>query len=88
MRTVTATDLSRNFSAMLDAVQFRGEQLQVVRNNHVVAHIVPGPASMTAEQAFGDLYGALPQDAAADWLTDSRSGEMELINELRDPWAT
>lgn len=88
MRTVTATDLARNFSALLDAVEFRGEQLQVVRNNHVVAHIVPGPASMTAEQAFGDLYCALPPQAAADWLTDSRSGDTFLTNELRDPWAT
>lgn len=88
MRNVTATDLARNFSAMLDAVEFQGAQLQVTRNNHVVALIVPGPASMTVEQAFGDLSATLPPQAAADWLTDSRSGDAWPTNELRDPWAT
>ncbi len=88
MRTVTATELARNFRAMLDSVEFRQEELRVVRNNHEVARIIPGPATMTALEAMADLYRTLPEEAAADWLKDSRPAEGWLQDEVRDPWAT
>ena len=72
MRTVTATELARNFRAMLDKVEFKHEELIVVRNNHEVARIIPGPARMTALEAMVDLHGTLPEDAAKGWLEESR----------------
>ncbi|MBP1742824.1 MAG: hypothetical protein H6Q48_5117, partial [Deltaproteobacteria bacterium] len=36
MKTVTATELARNFKEMFDLVEFHGEELTVVRNNHQV----------------------------------------------------
>ena len=72
MQTVTATDLARNFRTMLDRVEFRHEALLIMRNNHPVARIVPGPATMTAAEAFADLYGTLPEEAGRGWLADSR----------------
>jgi prevent-host-death family protein len=86
MRTVTATELARNFRAMLDKVEFKHEELIVVRNNHEVARIIPGPARMTALEAMADLYRTLPEDAAEGWLEESRQTGESLKDEVRDPW--
>ena len=88
MQTVTATELSRNFRVMLDKVEFKHEELIVIRNNHEVARIIPGPATMTALEAMSDIYRTLPEDAAVDWLEDSRRTERGLNDEVRDPWAS
>ncbi|MFZ5511160.1 MAG: type II toxin-antitoxin system Phd/YefM family antitoxin [Pseudomonadota bacterium] len=84
MKTVTATELARNFRQYLDQVEYQGEELIVVRNRHQVAKIIPGPATMTALEALADLYRTLPEDAGRDWLQDSRVGGT--ADELRDPW--
>lgn len=88
MRTVTATELARNFRTMFDQVEFSHEELIVIRNNHEVARIVPGLATMTALEAMADLYRTLPEEAARDWLADSRRVEKGLADEVRDPWAS
>lgn len=88
MRTVTATELARNFRSMFDQVEFKHEELIVIRNNHEVARIVPGPATMTALEAMADLYRTLPEEAAADWFADSRRTGKGLTDEVRDPWAS
>lgn len=86
MKTVTTTELARNFRQYLDQVEFQGEELILVRNQHPIAKILPEPATMTALEAMADLYRTLPEDAARDWLRESRlSGPAE---ELRDPWAS
>ena len=88
MRTVTATELARNFRAMFDQVEFKHEELIVIRNNHVVARVVPGPATMTALEAMADIHRTLPEEAARDWLEDSRKMEKSVADEVRDPWAS
>jgi antitoxin (DNA-binding transcriptional repressor) of toxin-antitoxin stability system len=70
MKIVTATESARKFKEMFDSVEFHGEELTVVRNNHQVARIVPGPATMTALEAMSDLYCTLPDDAGAGGLED------------------
>ena len=42
---------------------------------------------MTALEAMADLYRTLPEDAAKDWLRESRTPE-KLGEELEDPWAS
>jgi len=42
--------------------------LIIIRNNHQVAKISPGPATMTALEAMSDLYRTLPEDAGATWV--------------------
>ena len=97
MREITATELSRNLRRILDSVEFMGEEVLVVRNNHHIARIVPGSAHLTAMEAMADIYGTLPEDAAAGWLEDSRQpfGDMNRkdsaqgrVDEMRDPWAS
>lgn len=85
MQTITATELARNFRVMLDRVEFRREELLIVRNNHPVARITPGPATMTALEAFSDLYRTLPDKAGEDWLADSIC-DSNLDSEVRNPW--
>jgi prevent-host-death family protein len=87
MQTITATDFSRNFRVMLNKVEFQHEELIIVRNNTPIARLVPGPATMTAAEAFGDLYCSLPQQAGEHWLADSRSDDAH-EEEVRNPWAT
>ena len=85
MQTITATDFARNFRAILDSVEFRHEELMVTRNNHVVARVVPTPATMTTLEVFSDLYQALSPEAGRDWLADSRSDDIR-CGEVSDPW--
>ncbi len=86
MATVTATELARNFRVMFDKVEFQKEELIIIRNNHEVARIIPGPSRMTALEAMSDLYRTLPEDAASSWLKESRL-KSTLKKEIRDPWA-
>jgi len=85
MQTITATELSRNFRAMLNRVEFQHEELLIIRNNSPVARLIPGPATMTASEAFADLYCCLPKNAGNDWLVDSRLDD-SCDGEVRDPW--
>lgn len=87
MQTVTATDLSRNFRVMLNRVEFQREELLIMRNNSPVARLVPGVATMTAAEAFADLYMTLPQKAGENWLADSRLDDNQQ-GEVRDPWVS
>ena len=72
MTTVTASDFSRNFRIMLNRVEFQHEELLIMRNNTPVDRLIPGPAAMTAAEAFADLYRTLPREAGENWLSDSR----------------
>ena len=86
MRQVTATELARNLREVLDRVEFQKEEHLVWRNQHQIARIVPGPAHQTAQEAMGELYRTLSEDAGARWVRDSRNGEGQRLDKLRDPW--
>jgi antitoxin (DNA-binding transcriptional repressor) of toxin-antitoxin stability system len=87
MQTITATDLSRNFRVMLNRVEFQHEELLIMRNNFPVARLVPGPATMTAAEAFSDIYRTLPDAAGRTWIADSRLDDNN-NSEVRNPWAS
>ena len=86
MLQITATELARKFKQMMNLVEFQGEELIVVRHNHQVAKIIPGPSTMTALEAMSDLYRTLPEDAGMTWVKDSREGTMGNLTAVRDPW--
>jgi prevent-host-death family protein len=83
MRTMTATEASRHFSDLLDAVE-RGETVTIVRGSHPIAEI--GPAR---RRTGADLRAALadvppPDDAFSRDIADA----IALLNsEVSDPWA-
>jgi len=82
MLQITSTELARKFKQMMNLVEFQGEELVIIRNNHQVARIIPGPATMTALEAMSDIYRTLPEDADATWVMDSKEGTLDSLNNL------
>ena len=84
---ITATDLARNLSRVLDRLEFRHEQLAIIRNHHEVAKLIPSTPALTALEALSDLYQTLPNDEGEAWLRDlDRARKLGRTDELRDPW--
>ncbi len=84
MILLSITDFSRNLKAMLDLVEFKGEEIVLIRNKHKIARITPGSPHLTALEAMSDLYRTLPEDAAENWEKDSRLENT--LEEAADPW--
>lgn len=84
MITLTVTDFVRKIKSMLDLVEYKGEEIVLIRNKHKIARITPGSPHLTAMEAMSDLYMTLPEDAGAEWAADSRIPGT--LNEVRDPW--
>lgn len=90
MTEMTATQLARHLSEVLDRVAHGGEEVLIVRNDREVAKLVPGPSRMTALEAMGDLFQTISSEAAKDWLKDARSSDKKFkkskLDSLRNPW--
>jgi prevent-host-death family protein len=82
MRTITATEASRRFSDLLDAIE-RGETITITRGHHPVAEI--GPAR---RRTGADLRTALADIAPPDerFAHDIADALAMVIPEERDPW--
>ncbi|MBL7258399.1 type II toxin-antitoxin system Phd/YefM family antitoxin [Paractinoplanes lichenicola] len=80
---MTATEASRNFSELLDAIE-RGETVTITRGNEPVAEI--GPAR---RRTGADLRSALEGiPAPDDRFADDIAGAVALLeSERSDPWA-
>jgi prevent-host-death family protein len=80
---MTATEASRKFSDLLDAIE-RGETVTITRGHHPVAEIRPA-----RRRTGADLRAALadipPPD---DRFSDDIAGALSLVtSEEGDPWA-
>lgn len=84
MLSLSITEFSRKLKDMLDLVEFKGEEIVLIRNKHKIARITPGSPHLTAIEAMSDLYKTLPDDAGITWTKDSRIEGT--AKELRDPW--
>jgi hypothetical protein len=64
----------------------------MVRNRHGIARLGPTPARQTALEAMSDLFGCLPEAAAAGWVDEARDGACGTrggtLDELSNPWDT
>jgi prevent-host-death family protein len=83
MRTISATEASRRFSDLLDAIE-RGETVTVTRGSRPVAEIRP------AHRRTGrDLRAALAETAPPDdrFESDIADALTYLEDERADPWA-
>jgi antitoxin (DNA-binding transcriptional repressor) of toxin-antitoxin stability system len=83
MRTMTATEASRNFSALLDAIE-RGETITITRGHHAVAEMRPARVRTGA-----DLRAALDRIPPPDdrFAADIASALAMIFSEGDDPWA-
>jgi len=83
MRTITATEASRHFSDLLDAVE-RGETVTIMRGSRPVAEIGPARRRVGAELRAALADTTPPDDAFARSIADAMS---MVTSEARDPWA-
>ena len=82
MSTMSATEASRSFSALLDAVE-RGEEITITRGNRAIAQIRP------ARQRTGsDLRRALEDLPALDdaFEADIASAGEFVRDDWQNPW--
>jgi len=85
MRGISATELARNTSAVLDRVISERNPVFIQRGKTVVARITAEGGQMTAAQALqGFNAPILTKAEARAWLKDSRAANRD---RLRDPWA-
>jgi antitoxin (DNA-binding transcriptional repressor) of toxin-antitoxin stability system len=87
MRILTATEISRNFSRVLDELARGGEEVVVMRGKHPVAKMVPGALRLTALEVLADLYRTLDDAEGRAWLKDVAKADRQVKKEMRDPWA-
>ena len=90
MKTLSVTQVARNFSAVLDAVERDQEEIMLVRNQRQVARLVPESPRQDALSVFGDLYRTLDDETAqalSAAIASHRKRRKGRVSELRDPWA-
>jgi prevent-host-death family protein len=90
VKTLSVTEVARNFSAVLDAVERDQEEIVLVRNQRQIARLVPEAPRQDALSVFGDLYRTL-DDKTAEALSTAiaahRKKRRGRVSELKDPWA-
>ena len=82
MRSLSATEVARRFSELLDIVEQRGETFLVVRRGRAVARI--GPARAANGKAVKEILRANPPDAR--WASELHELRASLTVEDR-PWS-
>jgi antitoxin (DNA-binding transcriptional repressor) of toxin-antitoxin stability system len=91
MKTLTVTEIARNFSSVIDAVERDQEEVILVRNRRTVARLVPEPAVQNVIEVLGDLYRTLDEETAealARAVQGAQQGKSGTLGELRNPWAS
>lgn len=91
MRTLSVTEMARNFSRVLDHLERDQEEVVLVRNHRPVARLIPEPAAQDALAVLGDLYRTLDDETAgalADAMRAARNRGKGILSELRNPWAS
>ncbi|WP_306232891.1 type II toxin-antitoxin system Phd/YefM family antitoxin [Agrococcus beijingensis] len=83
MRTISATEASRRFSDLLDAIE-AGETITVTRGSRRIAEIRPAHRG-TGRDLRAALASMLPPDER--FATDIADALEHLSDEGADPWA-
>jgi antitoxin (DNA-binding transcriptional repressor) of toxin-antitoxin stability system len=74
---ITATELARNLSDVLNRVRYKGEHFKVMKGGKVVAELGPPPKTMTLAQ-FADFWERVPKPDAEYW--DDVEAGIRLMN--------
>jgi prevent-host-death family protein len=86
MKEMTASEASRNFSAVLDEAE-RGETIVVTRNSKRIALITPAPRANGS--ALRTVFQRWNDNAALDGTFEARVAEAREISDTEldeDPW--
>jgi antitoxin (DNA-binding transcriptional repressor) of toxin-antitoxin stability system len=85
MRTMTATEASRNFSDLLDLIE-AGETVQITRGNELIAELAPARRRTGADLEAALLAASLPP-LDEDFERDIARTLALVTNDGGDPWA-
>ena len=88
MRTLSVTEVARNFRKVLDAVEHQREEIVLIRNRKQVARLVPEAPYQNALEVFGDLYRTLDEksaDALSTAVSALRRSRRGRLSEVRSP---
>ncbi len=85
MVEMTVTEFSRNLRTIFDRIEYKNEEIVLIRHNHRIARVIPGSFTLTALEAMGDIYCTIPDDAGKEWLNDSTI-RGSIKDEMKDPW--
>lgn len=91
MKTLTVTEVARNFSAVMDGVEAKQEEIVLTRSHKPIARLVPELPAQNALEILGDIYRTLDDDTAdalAAAVSAVRKGRRGTLRKLRDPWAS
>ena len=84
MQTISATELTRNTSELLDRVATQSEIVTIERNHIMIAQIMPPQKTMTASQALAGLvFPILTPQQASSWLHESKDGFSDVVRDAR-----
>jgi len=90
-KSISITNIARNFSEYINRVAYRGEHFIVLRGKKPVAELRPVPHGNTLAE-LPELLAALPKlspEEAEAFTEDLNAAKKELENQnLRDPWDT
>jgi prevent-host-death family protein len=82
--TITATELARNLSDILNRVRYKGESFRVVRNGETIAEIRPAPGGQTITWGeFVRIWESLPKPDPEFW--DDVEEARRLMNQPLEP---
>lgn len=90
-RTLSVTEMARNFAKYINRVAYRGERFVLTRGRRAVAELGPVPEGKRLGE-LADLLAGLPrlaEEEASSFLEDLDSARQEL-SALRpdDPWGS
>jgi len=85
MIELSVTKFSRNLRKIFNRIEHHREEVVLVRNKHKIARIIPGYSHLTATEVLGDLYKTIDEEAAKNWLEESRL-KNTLESELGANW--
>lgn len=91
MKTLTVTEVARNFSAVMNNLETEQEEIILLRNHKPVARLVPEPPAQNALEVLGNLYRTLDDDTATALvhaITSAKKNRRGTLNELRNPWVS
>lgn len=88
MKTLSVTEVARNLSAVLDALERDQEEVVPVRNRRQVARLIPEAPRQDAMEIFGDLLRTLDDrtaEALSKAIATTRKSRRGRVSESRNP---
>ncbi|MBM4039421.1 MAG: hypothetical protein FJ290_12990 [Planctomycetes bacterium] len=86
MTVITAEEFARDVEGVLERCEREKDEVAIMRNEKLVARLVPGGRLITLGEAIDRLGGTLTYEEGEALLRDIKEMNAHLDQEIRDPW--